>query len=107
MKRPVNPLFFHCGVLIIAALFVAVIMWLWNLLIPGITGWTTINFWQALGLAVLARLLTGHPSLSEQHRKFHKFRGHRHLHEMSREERYRFIRGQLKRLSEDLPGDEQ
>lgn len=36
-----------------------VIMLLWNLLIPDIFGLTTLNFWQALGLFVLARLLFG------------------------------------------------
>ena len=47
---------------IILALYVAlvlIIMGLWNLLIPGITHWSSINFWQALGLAVLCRLLCG------------------------------------------------
>lgn len=36
-----------------------VIMVLWNLLIPEIFGLTSINFWQALGLFALARLLFG------------------------------------------------
>ena len=38
---------------------VAAIMLLWNYLIPSIIGWTTINYWQALGLFVLTRLLFG------------------------------------------------
>ncbi|MBL1411038.1 hypothetical protein [Sphingobacterium faecale] len=36
-----------------------VIMILWNLLIPEIFGLTTLNFWQALGLFALTRLLFG------------------------------------------------
>ena len=32
----------------VLALYVAMIMWLWNWLVPGITGWRHINFWQAL-----------------------------------------------------------
>jgi hypothetical protein len=36
-----------------------VVMALWNWLVPAITGWRTIDFWQALGLLVLSRLLFG------------------------------------------------
>jgi hypothetical protein len=36
-----------------------IVMLLWNLLIPTIFGITAINFWQALGLFILARLLLG------------------------------------------------
>ncbi len=37
----------------------AVTMLLWNLLIPDIFGLAVINFWQALGLFLLSRLLFG------------------------------------------------
>jgi hypothetical protein len=36
-----------------------VVMSLWNWLIPGIIGWKAIDFWQALGLLVLSRILFG------------------------------------------------
>lgn len=39
--------------LAVAAIVVGIVMWLWNLVIPGITGWTTINYWKALGLSEL------------------------------------------------------
>lgn len=42
----------------LAAVSVAVML-LWNWLIPGIFGFVTINFWQALGLLVLSRILFG------------------------------------------------
>lgn len=48
--------------LAIAAIVVGIVMWLWNLVIPGITGWTTINYWKALGLTVLFHLLTAMPA---------------------------------------------
>jgi hypothetical protein len=32
---------------------------LWNALIPGIFGWHMINFWQALGLLILSKILFG------------------------------------------------
>lgn len=42
----------------VAALsFVA--MTLWNWLMPAVFGWRAIDFWQALGLLVLSRLLFG------------------------------------------------
>jgi hypothetical protein len=39
--------------------FSAVVMLLWNALVPSIFGLTVINFWQALGLLALARLFFG------------------------------------------------
>lgn len=30
---------------------------LWNWLVPGLVGWGTITFWQAIGLLVLCRIL--------------------------------------------------
>ena len=36
-----------------------VVRLLWNWLIPPISGWTEITFWQALGLLVLGRILFG------------------------------------------------
>ena len=80
----------------------AIVMLLWNALLPGLAGWSTVNYWQALGLLILCRLLFGglhhgHPLAC---------RGGRHrLHEkwllMSREERETFIRDRMNRSSED------
>ncbi|MDR2682612.1 MAG: hypothetical protein LBB64_01930 [Dysgonamonadaceae bacterium] len=39
--------------------FGAAVMWLWNALLPQIFGIAAINFWQALGLLVLCRILFG------------------------------------------------
>lgn len=43
----------------ILALFTTVVMLLWNALIPAVFGLEAINFWQALGLFALARILFG------------------------------------------------
>jgi hypothetical protein len=53
--------FVHLGLLLGVAGFSAIVMLLWNWLIPDIFGLAsaTINFWQALGLLVLARILFG------------------------------------------------
>ena len=47
------------GFLAIAAGFSAVVMLLWNWLMPTIFGLTAICFWQALGLLILCRILFG------------------------------------------------
>jgi hypothetical protein len=57
-----------------AAMFVTVcgfvVMSLWNWLMPALFGWHLINFWQAVGILVLSKILFG------------GFRGHpgRHLY---------------------------
>lgn len=81
---------------------IAVIMVLWNWLIPEIIGWSTINYWQAAGLAVLCRLLFGgigrkfHPGHFHGH---HHHKHHHHLHEklrdMSVNEKREFIRKRM------------
>jgi hypothetical protein len=43
------------------AVFSAATMLLWNWLMPAIFGLVTINFWQALGLLVLSRIILGMP----------------------------------------------
>ena len=42
-----------------AVVFGFVVMSLWNWLMPSLFGWRLINFWQALGLLVLSRILFG------------------------------------------------
>jgi hypothetical protein len=39
--------------------FSFVVMKLWNWLTPELFGWHTINFWQALGILVLSKILFG------------------------------------------------
>ena len=47
------------GLLIAIATFSIVILLLWNWLMPTIFGVSVINFWQALGLLILTRILFG------------------------------------------------
>ncbi|MDU1892467.1 MAG: hypothetical protein E6767_17420 [Dysgonomonas sp.] len=94
------------GVLIFIAVFaaaIAIVMLLWNALIPTIIGWTTISYWQAAGLMILCRLLLGgFGRFGKGHRPFDKA-DHLHWHkmgdkmkEMSKEERLEYIREHMR-----------
>ena len=84
-----------CG-LAAAAAFSALVMCLWNWLMPAIFGLTAICFWQALGLLVLAKLLFG--GFGHHHGWGMKHRHHGHIHKkwmkMTPEERREFIEKQ-------------
>ncbi|MDR1973822.1 MAG: hypothetical protein LBQ31_04000 [Bacteroidales bacterium] len=69
----------HCifGVAAIAA-FGAVVMCLWNCLVPDIFGLTTLTFWQAIGLFVLARILFGGFCGMFKKHGHHRHCGHHH-----------------------------
>lgn len=85
--------------LIVVVGFSAVVMLLWNLLIPEIFGLKIINFWQAAGLFILSRIMFssfwGGGKHHHHHHRMHDFHGHNLMHEkwmkMSEEERNEFI----------------
>lgn len=66
-KRKFNSKRFHPAkillFIVLAALFVFVmghvIMYLWNAILPDVINAKPISFWQAVGIFVLARLLSG------------------------------------------------
>ena len=81
--------------LAIITIFTTIVMFLWNILIPGIFGLATINFWQALGLLVLARVLLGGISgRFWMNREMHPRRNpiYKKWMEMTPEDRKEFIR---------------
>ncbi|MGA2083713.1 MAG: hypothetical protein ABSH53_24360 [Holophaga sp.] len=43
----------------LAAVFGAVVMWLWNYTLPALFQVRPIHFWQAVALLILARILVG------------------------------------------------
>ena len=55
-----------------AFLFGAVVMWLWNWLMPLIFHLGVITYWQAVGLAILSRLLFGSLHHGPHNRGHHK-----------------------------------
>jgi hypothetical protein len=73
------------GVLILvgAAVLGGMVMWLWNCIMPGLfAGASTIDYWHALGLLLLCRILFG------------GFRGHGHGHGNWQEKREHWQRWQ-------------
>jgi len=53
-----GPLLLVLALLILPILFIMLTVILWNYALVPITGFGIINFWQAIGLLVLFRLLT-------------------------------------------------
>jgi sterol desaturase/sphingolipid hydroxylase (fatty acid hydroxylase superfamily) len=95
--------------IVVFAAISAVIMLLWNALLPAIFGVTTINFCQAAGIIILSRLLFGgfgkfhginshHTGFHGAHMKKDFFDIHDKLKNMSCDERREFLR---KRMEED------
>jgi hypothetical protein len=85
----------------------AVVMLLWNAIVPDITGWTKINYWQAAGLLILIRLLfSGFGRFAHGMGRHRHWRRH-HAHDddfhrrMSHDERMAHIRKHL--FGDDRP----
>ncbi len=87
----------------VLALYIAVIMWLWNWLVPSITGWNSISYLQAFGLFALSHLLGG--TLFRGGHGGHRFGDKRHR--MSREERREFFRRHMSEMTKKPSEDEQ
>jgi hypothetical protein len=98
------------GILLIViaavAIFGVAVEHLWNWLIPAIIGWHAINFWQAVGILLLCKILFG------------GFRGRGGMHwrhrmgarweKMSPEEREKFARAMRSRCGyRDFQPEEQ
>lgn len=47
------------GILLFIFIGGEIVLHLWNWLLPPLFGWRLINFWQALGILVLCRILFG------------------------------------------------
>lgn len=73
------------GAAALAAGLGALVMVLWNALLPALFGVSVVTFWQAVGLVVLAKIFGGllfghrhrphppHPRHWRKHRHFHPF----------------------------------
>jgi hypothetical protein len=75
----------------------AVVMGLWNWLLPDLFGWRAIGYWQALGLLVLSKILLGGFRGRGGHGMHWRARMWERWDQMSEEERERFREGMRKR----------
>ena len=57
--------------IVVLAVVSYVVMSLWNWFIPAVIGWKAIDFWQAMGLLVLTRLLVGFRGFGGWHHHHH------------------------------------
>ncbi|MCD7963354.1 MAG: hypothetical protein LUF90_07370 [Rikenellaceae bacterium] len=94
------------GILIFIAVFAgisAIVMLLWNAILPEVVGCGAITYWQSAGLLLLARLLFGGFGAFAAHHGWHHRKNFKkrckdagHLHQktegMSREEKREYIR---------------
>jgi hypothetical protein len=58
-SKPAKVFFFLTMAVLFAVILGTVVMWLWNAIIPEVTGFKPLNWWQAIGLLVLSRILFG------------------------------------------------
>jgi hypothetical protein len=78
------------GILLFIAIGSEVVLQLWNWLLPSLFGWRQINFWQALGILVLCRILFGGLGRHGSHRSNFRHRMGERCGRMTPEERERF-----------------
>jgi hypothetical protein len=77
----------------------ALVMALWNALMPGLFGWPMIGFWQSLGLLLLSRILVGGVRGGRGRRMHWRARMADRWAQMSDEERARFREGMRHRCA--------
>lgn len=101
------------GIPIFLAVFAAgtaVVMLLWNWLVPSVIGWSAVGYWQAAGLLLLCKILFGGFGRGGAHMGMPPFRHpgprmgfmhgeraemHEKMKNMSAEERRDYIRSQM------------
>lgn len=83
-----------------------VVRYLWNWLLPTLFGWRPINFWQALGLLALCRILFGGFGGHGFRRSNFRGRMSERWRNMTPEERQRFRQGMRARCGMGAPPSE-
>lgn len=56
---PIKMLGMAAMVVLFVGIAGAVVMFLWNAIIPEVTGWKPLTYWQAIGLLILFKILFG------------------------------------------------
>jgi hypothetical protein len=81
--------------LIAVAILGTVVQHLWNWLIPAIVGWHAINYWQAVGILLLSKILFG--GFRGRGGNHWRHRMAERWEKMSPEEREKFSQGMRRR----------
>src|SRR5712691_10912502 len=81
------------AMLLFIAIGGAVVLQLWNWLLPPLFGWQQITFWQAVGILALCRILFGGLGLHGSGRSRFRRRMAERWEHMTPEERERFRQG--------------
>src|SRR5574342_315524 len=96
-------------VIVAFALFIAlggaVVMRLWNWLLPALFQWPAITFWQALGLLALCRILFGGLGVAGRSGSNVRRRMQERCEQMTPEERERIRQGLHGRWGGEAPPD--
>ena len=111
MRRKWKMIFIAPAAILGVALFITlggeIVMRLWNWLLPGLFGWRTIGFWQAVGLLALCRILFGHHGWHGHGRSHFRRRMFERWENMTPEEREKFRHGMRGRCGNfDRPAEE-
>lgn len=85
----------------------AVVMILWNWLLPELFGWQAIGFWQAVGLLALSKILLGGLRGGPGYRMHWRARMMERWEQMTDEEREQFRAGMRRRCGRSEPVAEQ
>lgn len=94
------------GMLLFVAVGGALVMLLWNHLLPQLFGWPKLTYWQALGLLTLCRILFGGSGLRRHGRSGGWGRTGGRGERMTPEERERFRQGARERWGAGAPPEE-
>lgn len=94
------------GMLLFIAIGAAIVMRLWNWLLPELFGWRELTFWQALGLLALCRILFGGFGSRGSGRSSWRRRMEERCEQMTPEERERFRQGVRERWGSGQPTGE-
>lgn len=97
MRRPPSPRQFRflmpLGFIAVHFAMAAVLMWLWNYALVAVSPLRAVNYWQALSILVICRILFGSRPRPRHHHRMKEERMHRlreRMSQMTDEERRHF-----------------
>ncbi|HPF96257.1 MAG: hypothetical protein R2802_12655 [Flavobacteriaceae bacterium] len=92
-------LFFIVPILILFGLS-AIVMWLWNAILPNVVNVSSITYWQAMGILVLSKILFGGFGCGKHKHSMQKKHWLHKMKQMTPEEREKFKQEWKQRFQE-------